>query len=58
MSSGVEKYLKSAHFTYRTLTHMTDLMTYPYTTSHVSLKSQAALVLEATTKRQAAFSEQ
>ena len=27
-------------FPYRTLTHMTDLMTYPFTTSHISLKSQ------------------
>ena len=28
-------------FPYCTLTHMTDLMTYPNTTSHISLKSQA-----------------
>ena len=29
-------YHKSAHFPYETLTHMTDLMTYPHTTSHIS----------------------
>ena len=37
---SVKKYHKSAHCPYCTLTHMTDLMTYPYTTSHISLKSQ------------------
>ena len=31
---------KQQVFTHCTLTHMTDLMTYPYTTSHISLKSQ------------------
>ena len=37
---GVKFITKQQVFTHRTLTHMTDLMTYPYTTSHISFKSQ------------------
>ena len=40
MPSGVKFITKQQVSTRCTLTHMTDLMTYPYTTSHISLKSQ------------------